>query len=147
MATTVSRWLPKHLVAAPTSGAASGPSLADALADRDIACIRIRARYDARFRMYHDLAAWTEQFRRVHHLDPAGHDADQTRRAELIAWYLELYPTVNWSLDHQIDLRTGEITAAPDAWEPGFIPEDDLTFNGAPAVYSPHTATTTERAA
>ena len=133
MSITKSRFAPKYPAAAPSGAAPAGPKLADALADRDIALVRIRCRADARQRPWHDLVAFTSSFRRVF-FDLTDHDTDQTIRAELIAWYIGLHPDVDWTRDHQIDLRSGAVTTAPEAWENGAIPEDDFTFGGGAAV-------------
>lgn len=114
----------------------SGPSLADALADREVAVVRIRQRFDARFRPYHGLTAWSRNYRRID-FDPASPAADQAQRQALIAWYLEIYPDVDWSRDHQLIIATGEIQTAPDAWETGWLPEDDRTFAGTPCLCIP----------
>jgi hypothetical protein len=116
------------------------------LADRDIAVVRIRARYDRRFHMWHDLVAWTASYRRVE-FDWADRAADQAHRNTLIAWYMELHPQVNWRIDHQLLVATGQIQAAPDAWEAGWLPENDRQFGGTPCACTTTTHTETRSAA
>jgi hypothetical protein len=114
----------------------SGPTLAAALADRAVALVRIRSRCDARFKPYRDLVAFTAEYRRVW-FDAEDYDADKAIRAGLIAWYMDLHPTVDWRQDHQLVLATGKVQSAPEAWEDGFLPEDDFSFGGSPAMYVP----------
>jgi hypothetical protein len=73
--------------------------------------------------------------------------ADQAHRQTLIAWHMELHPAVDWSRDHQLVIATGEIQAAPDAWEAGWLPENDRQFGGTPCVCTTTTHTETWSAA
>jgi hypothetical protein len=119
---------------AAAASAAPRVTLADDLADREIALIRIRYRADRSFRRYHDLAAFTASFRWLW-FHPTDFNADHTARDELAAMVFDAWPTVDWFRDHQIVVATGEVQAAPEAWEHGSIPEDDLAFGGGRAVY------------
>lgn len=113
-----------------------GPSLAEALADRGIALIRIRARVDRAGRRWHDLSTFTAAYRRLyfHQTDYA---ADRAAREDLAAMVIASWPAVDWTRDHQLVVATGEVQFAPESWEHGAIPEDDLGFGGGPARYLP----------
>lgn len=134
MSVTRSRFAPKYPAATSSDAAPAGPTLAEALADRAVALVRIRCRHNQAQTRYHDLVAFTAEYRRIW-FDAEDYNADKAIRAELIAWYTALHPSVDWTRDHQIDLRSGAVQSAPEAWEDGFIPEDDRAYGGGPAVY------------
>lgn len=137
MSTTHSRWAPKTTAAPITGAAPAGPTLAEALADTDMAMIRIRCRHDQRGIRYHDLTAYSAAYRRIW-FDVADRDADLAIRAELITMVFNAWPAIDWTRDHQILLATGTVTAAPESWEEGFLPEDDLSFGiGRPPAKQP----------
>jgi hypothetical protein len=127
-------WLASRDERAAAASAAPRVTLADALADREIALIRIRCRADRSFRRYHDLTAFTASFRRLW-FHPTDFNADHTARTELAAMVFTAWPTVDWTRDHQIVVATGKIQSAPEAWDNGFVPEDALAFGGGAAVY------------
>jgi hypothetical protein len=135
MAVTTSRFAPRYPVAVP-SGTASGPTVADSLALDGLVLLRIRCRYDRRFKARHEVLGFTVTFGRL--------TFEPEVQAVLFADAQADFPGIDWRLDHQIWLTTGCIHAAPDAWEDGFIPEDTRTFGGSAPVYVATTPTLAE---
>lgn len=117
-----------YLAARDTRAAARPPrpTLADTLSIENLAVLRIRCRYRRNFTAYHDVVGFTANYERI--------PLEDVVQADLALWAQLEFPAVDWSRDHQIWLAYGCIHAAPDADEAGFIPEDDLTFAGGPAV-------------
>ncbi len=125
MAVTTSRFAPRYPVATP-SGVASGPTVADSLSLDGLVLLRFRCRYDRRFKPRHEVIGFTARFGRL--------EFEPEVQAALYDDARGDFPGVDWRFDHQVDLRFGCIHAAPDAWEPGFVPEDSRQFGGGPAV-------------
>ncbi len=133
MATTVSRWLPKHPVAAPTPGAASGPTVEQALNRRDIIVFRIRTGLDWRGIRWHELRAYTAAFNIIE-FDYADAQADDAIRLGLLRLMFDQYPHIDWRQDHDVYLADGAIRRSPEDNEPGWLPDEDLQFGGSAPV-------------
>jgi hypothetical protein len=135
MAVTVSRFAPRYPVAAP-SGAASGPTVEQVLDRKGVIVFRIRSGYDQRGIRRHHLRAYTAAFDVIEfdYADPA---ADHAIREALLRLMFEQYPHIDWTRDHDVYLADGRILRSPEAWEDGYVPSDDQTFGGAPAVHLP----------
>lgn len=126
-----SRFAPKP--SAPRVGAAArpaGPTVADTLDLDTLTLLRFRCHYNAAFNRRLEVVGFGEYAGRISRLP-----LEAAVQTDLIAWATARWPRVDWSLDHDVRLSCGHVTAAPEAWEDGFIPEDDGHFGETrPAV-------------
>lgn len=108
-------------------------AVADTLDLDTLTLLRFRCRYDAAFNRRLEVVAFGEYAGRISRLP-----LEAAVQADLIAWAVAKWPRVDWSLDHDVRLSCGHVTAAPDAWEDGFVPEDDGGYGEPrPAVLLP----------
>lgn len=118
-----------------TTAASAAPrvTVADTLDLDTLTTLRFRCRYDAAFNRRLEVVGFGEYAGRISRLP-----LEAAVQADLIAWATARWPRVDWSLDHDVRLSCGHVTAAPDAWEDGFIPEDDESYGETrPAVLLP----------
>lgn len=128
MSTTASRWLPKSPVAPSGAARPAGPTVAEVLDPAGVTALRVVCHWDRAFQRRWTVVGYTGRFDRINYSN-----ADQ---GLLFAWLREQHPGVDWSHDHHADLSAGTIHAAPEAWEDGFLPDDDGSFGLlAPPVY------------
>jgi hypothetical protein len=110
--------------------APAGPTVTDSLDLDTLTLLRYRCRYDAAFNRRLEVVAFGEHAGRISRLP-----LEDAVQADLIGWATARWPRIDWSLDHDVRLACGHVGAAPEAWEGGFIPEDDGTFGSRrPAV-------------
>lgn len=114
----------------------SGPTVEQVLNRHGVVMFRIRSAYDARGVRWHELRAYTERFD-VIEFDYADTRADAAIRLALLRLMFEQYPTLNWQVDHDVDVLTGEIRRSPRDNEAGWLPDEDATFGGSAPVYLP----------
>lgn len=118
---------------AAAASAAPRVSVADTLDLDTLTLLRFRCRYDAAFNRRLEVVAFGEYAGRISRLP-----LESAVQADLITWAVAKWPRVDWALDHDVRLSCGHVTAAPEAWEDGFIPEDDGGFGEPrPAVLLP----------
>lgn len=129
-------WLASRDERARATAATAAPrvTVEQVLDRRGVVVLRMRRRYDRNGIGRHELVAFTARFDRIE-FDYTDRAADDKIRASLIELLLEQYPHIDFSRDHDVYLNEDRIMSAPDAWEPGFTPEDDQCFGGGPAVY------------
>jgi hypothetical protein len=119
----------------PAIATAATPTLEDAITNRNIAVIRIRYHHNRNGNAYHRLDAWTPDHYRIW-FNPYDHNEDDAVRDDMAETLMAEYPHIDWTRDHDIHLADGAIHGSPQAWEHGFIPEDDLSYGPPkPATY------------
>lgn len=118
---------------AAAASAAPHVSVADTLDLDTLTRLRFRCRWNRNFQRHLEVVAFGEVAGCISRLPLEG-----AVQANLIAWAQARWPRVDWSYDHDVRLSCGHITAAPEAWEDGFVPEDDGGFGLLrPAVLLP----------
>ncbi|MFL6113957.1 MAG: hypothetical protein ACJ786_21750 [Catenulispora sp.] len=133
-----SRFAPKPRRVAPTGAAGAARTVADGQDPDGIACIRIRAHgWAGGGRIRHTVTCYNATHAEV--LLSTDPSTEAAERAELLAAMFTQFPGIDWNRSHQVLIGAGEtgVWAAPDADEPGFLPDEDLTFGALkPPVYA-----------
>lgn len=106
----------------------SRPTVAEALEPAGLVLLRIRCDWDRNGRPFHQVVGYTATFVRL--------DFEAAVQAALLIDAFAAHPDINWIKDHQICLLHGGVRAAPDAYELGGDPAEDLTFGGTAPVYA-----------